>query len=306
MRAIQSAVMEQPPLSVTEVFRSTRKRCAEYALVLEAVGIPHRIVALSGEWAVVVQNADVERARAEIAAYHQENRGGVFVADAAHPLAAAWTGVFCFVSLLLLVAVLLQWFDGRWFEAGRTQAALIRRGEWWRTVTALTLHTDVGHLFGNCAIGGLFGLFAGQMFGPGVAWLSILLSGAAGNLLNAWLRPSQHTSVGASTAVFGALGLMAAHAWLIRSPARSSALARYAPIISAVVLLSFLGTGGVRTDVFAHVAGLAMGLVVGVLLATFGRHLPGGRGIQAACGLACVLLVMAAWLLALTRAAAAT
>ena len=79
------------------------------------------------------------------------------------------------------------------------------------------------------------------MLGSGLAWASILATGAMGNLFNALIRPGAHTSVGASTAVFAALGLVAAFAWKRRSYPNEPKLARWAPLVGAVVLLSYLG-----------------------------------------------------------------
>ena len=82
------------------------------------------------------------------------------------------------------------------------QAGLIRAGEWWRTFTALGLHADPLHLAGNLIYGLIFGFLAGQLLGWGLAWSGLLLAGALGNLLNAFLQAPTHSSIGASTAVF--------------------------------------------------------------------------------------------------------
>ena len=72
--------------------------------------------------------------------------------------------------------------------------------------------------------------------------------GAVGNGVSALVQPPPHTAVGASTAVFAALGLTAAYVWRRRGegpsgwPARWPA--RWAPIIVAVILLTWTGSGG--------------------------------------------------------------
>ena len=40
-------------------------------------------------------------------------------------------------------------FGQNWFDAGRVDGELIRGGEWWRTITALTLHSGARHLVGK-------------------------------------------------------------------------------------------------------------------------------------------------------------
>ena len=108
-------------------------------------------------------------------------------------------------------------FNADWLDAGALRSGAVRAGEVWRAVTALTLHLDVGHMLSNLGFGTVFGLLAGQLLGPGVAWASVLAAAASANLLNAWLQPEVHSSVGASTAVFATLGLLAAYAWRRRS-----------------------------------------------------------------------------------------
>ena len=87
-------------------------------------------------------------------------------------------------------------------------------------------------------------------------------------MLEAVLGPATHQSVGASTAVFTALGLMAAHSWRTRLPLRLSWARRWAPLVAGAVLLGWLGTAGEGTDVVAHVMGFIVGCLFG---ATAGR-----------------------------------
>jgi len=96
---------------------------------------------------------------------------------------------------------------------GVADAELIRHGEWWRAVTALTPHIDAPHLVANLAAGAWFGYLAGRRLGPGSAWFLAVLTTAAANGLEALFGPVPRRSVGASTAVFAVLGLLAAHAW---------------------------------------------------------------------------------------------
>ena len=46
--------------------------------------------------------------------------------------------------------------------------------------------------------------------GPGVGLWLLLLAGAGGNAVTAAVHGSDHVSVGASTAIFGAIGILAA------------------------------------------------------------------------------------------------
>jgi len=64
-------------------------------------------------------------------------------------------------------------------DAGALVAGPTRGGEFWRAVTALTLHLDVGHLLANLGFGTVFGLLAGQLLGAGVAWATVLAAASA-------------------------------------------------------------------------------------------------------------------------------
>jgi hypothetical protein len=157
----------------------------------------------------------------------------------------------------ILVMDLLQRhraFGLDWWEAGMSRAGLIRDGEWWRTLTALSLHADPLHLVGNLVFGLVFGFLTGQLLGWGLAWSGMLLAGALGNALNALIHSPSHASIGASTAVFATLGILAAYSW----KQRRHLVNRWLPFGGGVALLAFLGMGGGRTDIFAHVTGFAL------------------------------------------------
>lgn len=293
---------QQQPVEV--VYRSgAKKDCLAHALVLETAGIAHDMHGKAGEFTLVVADTDAARARAELDAYSSENRDWPNGVALLPQRAGGWTGVLGYSVVLVLVAVLEHHhaFAFDWQSAGKTHAGLIRHGELWRAMTALSLHADPSHLVANVVIGGLIGLFAGQLLGSGLAWASILLAGAAGNVLNAWIRHPGHTSVGASTAVFAALGIVAAYAWERRRHVRVSKLTRWAPLVGGAVLLGYLGTGGGRTDVAAHVAGFLCGVLLGALYGKLGeRMLFAARG-QFLLGVGALAVLAIAWALALTR-----
>lgn len=297
-----------------EVYRSDYRACQRTGLVLQAGGIEYELRASGDAWSILVSSQAAAQARGEIEAYTAENRSVMSPRAAQdddptgppqlrlHSAAAAetdsgWAGVIGYAAILM-AAMSLQHsrsFGVEWLSAGLMRAGSVRQGEIWRTMTALTLHGDLAHLLANLAIGGMVGLFAGQLLGSGLAWLSILLAGASGNLLTAFLRPAGHTSIGASTAVFAALGLLSGHAWLVRRPSDESRLVRFAPIIGGAVLLAYLGTSGERTDVLAHIAGFVAGLGYGALLRTFSVRIPMSWRAQWLYGLSAAALLMISW-----------
>lgn len=157
--------------------------------------------------------------------------------------------------------------------------SLFHDGQWWRAFTALFLHADLGHLVGNLLSGLFFVMLLSRLVGPWRAWAAMMLAGAAGNVVAAAIRfPEEVSAIGASTAVFAALGALSGcglrYAWL-GLPGRGIALLRMAgPLVAGLVLLGWLGGGrpsgfgeeGMRTDVLGHGMGFACGVVAGWFL----------------------------------------
>jgi rhomboid protease GluP len=286
------------------VFRGgSAQACAEPSLVLSAVGVPSELLQVEHEVWVVVPAEHGARARRELRAYVEENRAAARPAAAFVPVS---TGVSVAVAwvlglLVLRFAELQGLFGPRWLErAGADAARIVDGGELWRTVTALFLHTDALHLGSNLVFGALFATFLAQSLGSGAAALMLVLSGGLGNLLNALALYPDHRSIGASTAVFGALGAFVVDEALRRQATDREALRRWAPLLLGVLVLGWFGAGGERTDVSAHLFGFLAGGVLSALLAWIGRrrHLRSARfqGLCAAgaVGLAALALAWAA------------
>ena len=285
-----------------EVHRLTARADAEqHALVLAAVGIGCRLVARDGAVVLFVAPSDAARARQELACYAREDQHRSRPSPPMRALVDGFDGAlaYCAVLLFLHGASRRQLFSQDWWSAGAAQAGLIVDGEWWRTFTALGLHADLGHLASNLVFGSLLGLLLAQLLGAGLAWLAILIDGAIGNALNGLLHPTAHTTIGASTAVFAALGLLAALMWSHRAPLWRYGLRRWLPLAAGVMLLAYLGVGGERTDVGGHFAGFAAGAASGIGLAYAGQRVPHGTSAQRAFGATALAVFALAWLLAL-------
>jgi membrane associated rhomboid family serine protease len=287
---------------LVEVGRFGARAAAEQrALVLVAAGIECQLIADAGAVRLCVRSVEVWRARHELACYEREN------AALRLPPSPARAALRRAEGALVYAAVLLFFFAAErrhplaidWLSAGAANAGRILDGEWWRTITALALHADLGHLMGNLAFGVVISLLAAEVLGSGLAWLAMLVAGASGNALDAVFHAADHTAIGASTALFGALGILSGHTRSSRIVPWRGGLRRWAPIGAGVMLLTFLGFGGERTDVGAHVAGFAVGIVIGVALAHAGARVPQGAVAQRVYGMLAAGLFALAWLLAL-------
>lgn len=282
------------------VFRSrARERCQEMWAVLDAAGIHGAIVQRYGRCQLVVSEDDARRAARELDDYR--NEGSLRRPEPElKTLGGGREGIFVYASVLIAVAGMshrhLLGLD--WFAAGRAQAGLMLEGQWWRAVTALTLHVDAQHLLGNLVFGSVLGFLVAQRLGGGVAWLAILVGGAFGNVASAMLHDASHSAVGASTAVFAALGSLVALAIAHWRDRAESAARRWSPLIAGVLLLAWTGVGGERTDVLAHVTGAVSGLLTGMMWDRIPEPALERRATQVSCGLLALTLVLSAWLVA--------
>lgn len=173
--------------------------------------------------------------------------------------------------LWALTVVLVFWGQAmwpRWTQIGAVDAsAIFHEHEWWRLGAALFLHSDVDHLVSN-GLGGIL-VFAAVLstFGRIKGWLLIGISAVAGNLAVAAINhPAPYRSLGASTAIFAALGLLTGHTIRILAGAdrRRRWRAMLVPLAAGLTVLGLYGAGGIHVDVMAHVTGFGAGLLFGL------------------------------------------
>jgi membrane associated rhomboid family serine protease len=276
-----------------------RTECSDRALVLSAVQIPFEIVADAASCALLVPARYSAEAMQQLLQYDDENPPLIETKLSPITYQNAVPGLLGYALIICGIAALVtsaSWAQD-WYAAGRVDGELIRAGEWWRAITALTLHAGLQHLMGNLAFGCFFGLFAGRLLGSGVAWFCIVLAAASGNALNTLLLESTHRAVGASTAVFAALGIITAYVWRGKLMRQDRWPYRVGPIVGGFALLMYTGTGSENTDVGAHLMGFLCGMAAGALLAPLRDRLQ-NRRLQLAAGALTIALVLGAWLVA--------
>lgn len=116
--------------------------------------------------------------------------------------------------------------------------------------------------------------------------------------MNAFLRSTEYVSLGASTAVFAAVGLLSGLGVVRRVQRGDRWRLALLPFAGGLGILAMVGSGGGRVDVFAHLFGLLVGTGLGLGVALVVAK-PPAAWIQVACGVAAVLTVLGCWRLAL-------
>ena len=279
-----------------------------WALTLSSRGIASRALKADGTFELYVAAHDFESALAELNAIDREERDArsAAAADAAvvrPPLSKNATLGAVAVALLLLAffAITGPRADGAlWFTAGASDAERVLQGEWWRTVTALTLHADSAHVISNVGIGTL--VIAAVMRSEGVGFGSalVLASGTAGNLVNAWVHETLHRSVGFSTAVFGAIGILGGLAFVDARRHIKPRRPAWTALAGTLALLALLGMSDKgNVDVLAHVFGAGAGLGLG-LLSGWLQARPHSSSGQWCAGTGALAAVLTSWWIALS------
>lgn len=259
-----------------EVLRSYEKNSEayEHALVVLAMGEAVRVEqGDSGALQLMVETQAAGEIHREISEYDEESRllsENTAQVAVGKMFSAGLPYLFCWICLLLVVfrrQLLDPGFAERYFSSS---IRFIDFGEWWRPFTALFLHGDAQHIFGNIASGSVFGILVAKTVGPLRGWAMIFAAGTIGNAITSWLTyPQPFVSLGASTAVFGALGILSGTGIIenFRENVQHRWLRIFAPLVAGIILLGWLGGASVgsNTDVFGHVFGFTAGLLLGAL-----------------------------------------
>ena len=300
-----------PPAAIFQPSRMSQ--ALEWLAVLSAAGIPYTFEQCErGIWRIHVPLAYGQHAASEIAAFVEESHHWPprEAPAEAVPEDFGWGSLAVSLGLLIFYGAIGPFnHHDRVFQQGAAEAHLIVNGEWYRALTALTLHADFAHVMANAICAFLLGRAACRRLGEGLGWLTILVSGFIGNLATAWIYHQAHLSIGASTAVFGALGLLGSLS-LRENLARGIRGFRAwgIPLLATLGMLGLTGTGGAdpseplqgfRVDIMAHLWGFIAGLILG-LIAWEGRRWHNRLVPQATCWTLLLLALSLAWRQALS------
>ncbi len=291
---------EDEALAVIGSYRTARQ-AHEAGLSVLACGHPYWVRLVEGRFLLIVKGENADTLKREVDATAAKNKfWPPRVLDLSAPSQNKWPTASFIV--LLMVVFWFQQEDPKIVDLGVNSSQGLAAGEWWRTVTAVTLHADIGHLAGNLLGLSTFAYLACRYLGNGLAWTLILAAASLANLSNACLRSGESfSSLGASTAVFGALGLLAGYpvGSYLRAKVEIQTRDWLIPFFGACVAFAWMGGGEFPTDVAGHF--WAFGYAGALGLAAAWSALPKRLGAYAQAGLLalCSGLLALCWLLAL-------
>lgn len=185
-----------------------------------------------------------------------------------------------FVTWALLAAIALVWAavelgggsgdSATLIAFGALEAGAIAAGDYWRLLTATFLHSGALHLGLNCV--GLFilGTQAEKVYGHVRFSAIYLLSGLGASALSYALNLSRlenSVGVGASGAVFGLLGALAAFFLVNRDKLGKMGRNSLTSILILAGINLALGLAIPGIDNYAHIGGFAAGALLGLAFA---------------------------------------
>ena len=273
------------------------------SLILSSSGILFRLAREKGGYSVWVDDNMYHQALYGMQSYFKENREPPSIpdkrismteGDVISSIAAAMILLVCHIEINLFN------MNDRMISLFGSSANNIMQGGLYRTVTSLMLHSDALHLTGNMVGIILFGTAVCAVCGWGVGWLMILMSGAIGNLINAFMYESGHVSIGASTAVFGAIGILSGYQLIHSRRSHQRRFATWAPLGCGLALLGLLGSEP-HSDITAHFFGFAVGIGMGAFYAMAFDYSP-KISYQIVSAILASLVILIAWFFGLRAA----
>ncbi len=140
-------------------------------------------------------------------------------------------------------------------------------GQWWRFLTAMILHGGLVHLAFNSYALYILGPEVERIYGAprfAVIYLAAGLGGSAGSYVFGSLAAP---AIGASGAIFGLMGALGAFAYSARATLGDTAKRNLRQIAGVAAINLLIGFSLPGIDNYAHLGGLIVGVVVGLVLA---------------------------------------
>ena len=197
-----------------------------------------------------------------------EEQQGLPMPGLKKPLVVTWALLGANIAIWLVLTIAGGSEDSDvLLDFGAMFGPLIANGEYWRLFTAMFLHVGVYHLAFNGFALFIFGPLVERAYGP-VRFVTIyVLAGLFGSVAS-YLMNSISIGAGASGAIFGVLGALAAF-FVTQRKTMSGGMAQRS-LVGLVVLAGIniiYGFVSPGIDNWAHIGGLAAGFILGLALA---------------------------------------
>ena len=190
------------------------------------------------------------------------------------PVRASWVllalnvAIFVIPTLLQFVGVRVNGapiYDYTLFLGQKDNAAISVDGEYYRFVTSMFLHGSLLHILFNGWALYAIGPQTERIYGT-LRFLGLyFIAGFAGGVAS-YLR-SATPAVGASGAIFGLIGGLAAFYYVSRKLLGDASRQQLGSLITVIMINLFIGFSTPRIDNNAHIGGLIAGVLVGWLIA---------------------------------------
>lgn len=275
----------------------TYRQIRDDSLVLLSQGIEHRLMrSEEGPFQIYIVPEFETAARQQLDLYHRENPPK----EENPPIPLSFSLQPLWVLLAPVIFTLIDFSDKLNLHGpGVSDAAKVMKGEWWRSLTAQTLHGDMRHLASNL----LCGYIVMNMITFRIPLLRlapfIAAAAAIANLCVSATVQTDFRSLGFSSFVFAAIGCLAVIEFRLMPRESHGMLRRFAPLCGAASLAVFLGLGE-NADILGHAYGFVAGLFCGFIPKK--KSLRWGTPLSSADGLGLLMyygLYLAAWKLAL-------
>lgn len=259
----QPPLTEETPEQLVRVAFGTYRQARDYSLVLLSQGIVHRFDrSEEGPFEILVDPEHEARALYQIELYRRENPPRKD--NPPMPLAISAQPVW--VLLVPVVCTLADFGNlvANLHSKGLSDAYKVLHGEWWRTITALTLHGDSHHLASNLVSGYIaLNLLAYRI--PLARMAPFLAAASAlANFCVALTVQSDYRALGFSTFVFACIGALSVIEFRLMPKETHGMLRRFAPLCGAISIAVFLGLGE-HADILGHGYGFIAGMLCGLI-----------------------------------------
>ncbi len=137
----------------------------------------------------------------------------------------------------------------------------VLNGEWWRLITSVFLHADVGHLVGNMFMLFFLDRILRNFYTDFQYWLAYMISGITGSLFTLLMGPSV-LSLGASGAIMGMGGVLFYKMFFGNNAKYFRHIGSVATIFITVLYNLIYGLANTGINNYAHFSGFAAGFFV--------------------------------------------